>query len=77
MMLFVKTRANGEYCAHSKEGCVPQGWQPLDERLKNVAEMARSFADSFGAGGWGYLAGLWYDLGKCSVSSTKRTESNV
>ena len=37
----------------------PKGeWQRLDEHLKNVAEMARGFADAFGAGKWGYLAGL-------------------
>jgi CRISPR-associated endonuclease/helicase Cas3 len=53
-----------EYYAHSKEGRPLSEWQPLEEHLKNVAEMARGFADSFGAGDWGYLAGLWHDLGK-------------
>jgi len=52
--------------AHSLEGKPPSEWQPLDEHLKNVAEMARSFAKPFGAGDWGYLAGLWHDLGKYS-----------
>jgi CRISPR-associated endonuclease/helicase Cas3 len=50
-----------EYYAHSKEGSPPSEWQPLEEHLKNVAEIARKFADSFGAGDWGYLAGL-YDM---------------
>jgi CRISPR-associated endonuclease/helicase Cas3 len=28
--------------------------------------MAGSFAESFGAGNWGRLAGLWHHLGKYS-----------
>jgi hypothetical protein len=40
------------------------GWQPLEEHLKNVAELARRFAEDFGAGDWGYLAGLWHDMGR-------------
>jgi len=55
-----------EYYAHSLEGKPPSDWQPLEEHLKNVAEMARSFAKTFGAGEWGYLAGLWHDIGKYS-----------
>lgn len=47
-----------KFYAHTKEGRPPEEWQPLDEHLQNVAEMARSFADSLGAGDWGYLAGL-------------------
>ena len=35
-----------------------------EEHLENVAEMARKFANEFGAGDWGYLAGLWHDLGE-------------
>jgi len=53
-----------DHYAHSKEGKPPSEWQLIEEHLKNVAEMAREFADSFGAGDWGYLAGLWHDLGK-------------
>jgi len=37
-----------EYYAHSLEGKPPSEWQRLDEHLKNVAEMARSFAEAFG-----------------------------
>jgi len=47
-----------KYYAHSLDGKPPSDWQPLEEHLKNVAEMARLFADAFGAGDWGYLAGL-------------------
>ena len=45
-----------EYYAHSLEGKPPSEWQRLDEHLKNVAEMARSFARAFGVEDWGYLA---------------------
>ena len=38
-----------QYYAHSKEDQPPEEWQRLEEHLKNVAEMARLFADAFGA----------------------------
>jgi len=57
---------NKSFYAHSLEGKPPSEWQPLEEHLKNVAEIARSFAESFSAGDWGYLAGLWHDIGKYS-----------
>jgi hypothetical protein len=38
------------FYAHSKEGRPPEEWQPLEDHLKNVAEMARKFADEFEAG---------------------------
>jgi CRISPR-associated endonuclease/helicase Cas3 len=44
-----------KYYAHTKEGHPPEEWQELEEHLKNVAIMARSFAEVFGAGEWGYL----------------------
>ncbi len=53
-----------KYYAHSLEGESPGKWQPLEEYLKNVAEMARSFVDAFNAGDWGYLAGLRHVFGK-------------
>jgi CRISPR-associated endonuclease/helicase Cas3 len=64
------------FYAHSKEGCPPDRWHPLDEHLKKVAELARSFAEAFGAGEWGYLAGLWHDLGKYSQEFQKRLRSS-
>ena len=36
----------------------------LDEHLRSVERLAGIFADKFGAGDWGRLAGLWHDLGK-------------
>jgi hypothetical protein len=50
-----------KYYAHSLPGRPPEEWQFLEDRLKNVAEMARGFAEDFEAGKWGYLAGLWHD----------------
>ena len=55
-----------QYYAHSRQGKPPREWQPLDEHLKNVAELARAFANDFDSGDWAYLAGLWHDLGKYS-----------
>lgn len=53
-----------KYYAHSLEGEPPEKWQPLEEHLKNVAEMAAEFANFFGAKTWGALAGHNHDLGK-------------
>jgi CRISPR-associated endonuclease/helicase Cas3 len=54
------------FYAHSKDGESSERWQPLEEHLKQVAELGRSFAAEFSAGDWGYLAGLWHDIGKYS-----------
>jgi CRISPR-associated endonuclease/helicase Cas3 len=36
----------------------------LAKHLRGTAECAEHFAADFGCAGWGYLAGLWHDLGK-------------
>jgi HD superfamily phosphohydrolase YqeK len=59
-----KTMKDEKYYAHSRDGKLPEDWHRLEDHLKNVAEMARRFADAFHAGDWGYLAGVWHDLGK-------------
>ena len=41
-------------------------WEPLEDHLREVAELAGDFAAAFGAKDWGHLAGLWHDLGKYS-----------
>ncbi len=38
----------------------------LDDHLKEVARLAKKFADKFGAGELAYWVGLWHDLGKSS-----------
>jgi len=54
--------------AHTLPNQPPEGWQPLKDHLLNVAQLAGAFAAQFGAQEWGYLAGLWHDLGKFSPS---------
>lgn len=51
------------YYAHSLEGQPKEQWQPLDEHLRNVAELAAEFAKPFGGEDWAWIAGLWHDLG--------------
>ena len=53
-----------KFFAHSVEGKPVEEWHLLDEPLKGTAELAKSFADEFGCGEWGRLAGLWHDLGR-------------
>ncbi len=53
-----------KYYAHSLAKEPPEKWQPLEEHLRNVADLAARFAHPFGGHGWAYLAGLWHDLGK-------------
>ncbi|RJQ14668.1 MAG: HD domain-containing protein [Nitrospiraceae bacterium] len=53
------------YYAHSVDGKPVGEWHLLEEHLKGSAELARSFADAFGSGEWGYLAGVLHDVGKC------------
>ncbi len=52
------------YFAHTTTDNRP--WEPLEDHLREVAELAGTFADAFGAKEWGHLAGLWHDLGKYS-----------
>jgi HD superfamily phosphodiesterase len=55
-----------KFYAHSLEGKPPNEWHPLEEHLRNVTELARCSAESFGAGELAYLAGLWHDIGETS-----------
>jgi len=60
------------YYAHSIKDRPQEEWQKLDEHLKNVAELARQFAEPFGGGDWAYVAGLWHDIGKYSAKFQER-----
>jgi len=51
---------SSSFFAHSVEGKPSDSWQKLEDHLLNVANLARSFAEEFGAGEWRYLAGLWH-----------------
>jgi len=51
--------------AHMSEHCfLAHSGHSLVEHLQGVAAKAAQFADAFGSGEWGKLAGLWHDLGK-------------
>lgn len=50
--------------AHSLKDQPQERWHRLEDHLRSTGERARRFADEWGAGEWGYLAGLWHDLGK-------------
>lgn len=54
--------------AHSLSGHPQASWETLDCHAAAVAALARAFADAFGAGDWGELAGLWHDLGKIQAA---------
>lgn len=67
----------GNFYAHSLQ--TPDGtpraeseWEPLADHLRDVATLAEKFADRFGAGEWGYLAGLWHDIGKYQQAFQRR-----
>lgn len=49
--------------------------QRLEEHLYGVAQLASKFAAEFGCSEWGYLAGLWHDLGKYSNDFQKYLRS--
>lgn len=60
------------FYAHSLPNRPPEEWQPLDQHLKNVADLAAHFAQPFGGQDWARLAGLWHDLGKYSYEFQKK-----
>lgn len=47
----------------------------LEEHLREVAKGAEKFAETFGSSDWGFLAGLWHDLGKYSAEFQRRIKS--
>lgn len=66
-----------EFYAHSREDPDKSGWQSLSDHLNNVAVLAERFAEIFGAGDWGRIAGLLHDAGKATPSFTARLEGNA
>ncbi len=72
-----------EFYAHSKGGVPPSQWQRLEDHLVGTAKLAAAMAGEFGSGEWGYLAGLWHDLGKFSpdfqryIRATGDTEAHI
>lgn len=41
-----------------------EGWQPLDDHLANVADLAAEFASTFASADWARNAARLHDLGK-------------
>ncbi|MBI4825783.1 MAG: CRISPR-associated helicase Cas3' [Nitrospirae bacterium] len=66
-----------QFYAHSVDGKPVDEWHLLEEHLKGTAELAKSFADAFGSGEWGYLAGLWHDVGKYSENFQKMLLASI
>jgi CRISPR-associated endonuclease/helicase Cas3 len=64
------------FFAHSLPGQSSAGWEPLDTHLRNVAALAKQFAGVFDSGEWGYLAGLWHDLGKYREEFQRRLQGS-
>lgn len=60
-----------QHYAHSLSGKPVEQWHRLDEHLTETASMAAKFSRDFGSG-WGYLAGLWHDLGKYQAAFQRR-----
>lgn len=50
--------------------------QPMEEHLRNVAELAKQFAEDFGAGRYAYTLGMAHDIGKYSSEFQKYIEGN-
>ncbi len=62
------------YYAHSTGAPDKRGWQVLSDHLRNVADIASKFGDSFGAADIAYAGGLLHDIGKYSSEFQKRLE---
>src|ERR1035437_2792224 len=72
----------GSYYAHTavrSDGTPDQNlanWQLLSTHLRNVAELAKRFADPLGLGAEAGLAGLLHDLGKYAKRFSARLHDN-
>lgn len=64
------------FYAHSAESSDKSSWQPLDEHLEGVAQLAEKFAAVFEAGDWGRFAGLLHDSGKATEAFQRRLEGS-
>jgi len=66
-----------DFYAHSIKEKSVDDWHRLEAHLKGTAKLAASFADEFGCGEWGWLAGLWHDMGKYSEDFQKMLLASV
>lgn len=56
---------NRGYFAHTSSGRTDT-WEPLEQHLTEVGELAADFADEINAASWGRIAGRYHDIGKFS-----------
>lgn len=66
-----------QYYAHSTSNPDKSDWQPLEEHLLVVADLAEQFAQAFNAGKWGRCAGLLHDAGKACAEFISRLEGKA
>ena len=60
-----------EYVAHiSEDG---ERVESVETHLRQVAQLASTFADDFGAASWAYAAGIAHDIGAYRTKSVSRT----
>lgn len=64
------------FYAHSTDSSDKSNWQPLEEHLEGVAQLAQKFATAFRAGDWGRCAGLFHDAGKATEAFQQRLEGS-
>lgn len=72
MRRVAKLKPAKDYYAHSVDGKPVEQWHRLEKHLLGTAKLASQFAEVFGCGEWGYVAGLWHDLGKYSEDFQKK-----
>ncbi len=60
------------FYAHSVENKPCSKWHSLEDHLHGTAYLSQQFSQSFDSGEWGFLAGLWHDLGKYQKDFQKR-----
>lgn len=63
--------------AHSVDGQSAAAWEPLKTHLDEVADLSAKFAEKFGAGDWGRVAGLLHDVGKLSPEFQAKLKGHV
>jgi CRISPR-associated endonuclease/helicase Cas3 len=53
---------------HTREGRPPEEWQLLADHLRQVADIAATFAEPFGSAEYARLLGRFHDFGKYSAA---------